>query len=559
MKVYERTFADLLKPKKTFVIPAFQRRYAWKANNFSQLWDDIRQVLDGARTRHFMGTVVFEPDGSDFSVIDGQQRLLTFTIILKVLHDLSREFASDRTKEIHRRLTGNPRGLIRPSLHDGEAINFLFENPTLLKKSAHATVKGCYDFFRKEISDYITGVKGQKPTHFAKIYGAVINKMVFVEIVLTDQDDTHAIFETINYAGVPLTAADLARNFVLGRAKRGEEQNRLNKEYWQPLENTLTEGLSGNTRIARRAELQKVLPEFLRTVLVLEKKKYIGSNNLFRELRLYFRDGSVEAKLQTLAEYAVEYKKFLRPSLEIRSRLQARLSHLLELRMTTYNPVLLVLFRTNANGGLKTTDLELAIQCIESFIVRRAFNSKVSRDLPKVFARVAIALRSETRDDRLLNSLRQFLAKEKWPSDEEFRPCFLSTPIYATARETARFALISLERHRPAANERVLNSTIQIEHVFPQGAKAPDWDEHAMPELKKRLHVMGNLTLTANNAKYSNHSFRAKCNGKDGYKRSPYWLTKTLTKHKAWSDKEIDRRSEHLLKVALQIWPGPNG
>jgi uncharacterized protein with ParB-like and HNH nuclease domain len=146
MKVQERTFSQLIKHNKTFAIPAFQRRYAWKKSNFSQLWDDIKEVIDGTRKRHFMGTVVFQPDGALYlSVIDGQQRLATFTIMLKVLHDLSDEYAKNRKKPIEKFFTHNGHPLLRPSLYDRSAFEILIDNPSLLRKSEHRCVKDCYE------------------------------------------------------------------------------------------------------------------------------------------------------------------------------------------------------------------------------------------------------------------------------------------------------------------------------------------------------------------------------------------------------------------------------
>lgn len=557
MYVYERNLTDLLlAKKKAYIVPAFQRRYAWKTPNFSQLWEDITEVIDGSRKRHFMGTVVFESAGAKQTVIDGQQRLLTLSIILKVLHTLSIEFAPHNTKQIVKflSLSGHPR--IKPSLNDRAAFDMMLDNPALLNKSDHSVVKGGFEYFHSTISNYINTVSGQKPTHFKKIYEAVTGKLIFVEIVLSSEDDTHAIFETINYSGVPLTAADLARNFVLSRAKSDAEQLRLHNEYWQPLEEALRSALSG-TSGAKKAELEKILPEFLRAVLVVEKGKYIGASDLFRELRAYFRQGLLEPKLKTLLIYASDYCKILKPSLEKRPALQKRLMALLDLKMTTYNPVLLVLFRSNAKKLTSTPDLVRSIQYLESFVVRRAFNSKVSRDLPKVFARVAGSLSNSASKLPLATVLAQLLAKEKWPTDADFRPCFLSSPIYATAPATARFALLSLERTHQASRERVLDRTIQIEHIFPQGAKLADWDSKDVPDLKKRLHMIGNLTLTGYNSKLSNNAFSEKLRGTDGYRKSPYWLTKTLATCDGWTKVEIDKRATQLFKQALKLWPGP--
>ena len=148
--------------------------------------------------------------------------------------------------------------------------------------------------------------------------------------------------------------------------------------------------------------------------------------------------------------------------------MQQQLLRLLDLKMTTYNPLLLVLFRASKNDGFKAADLVHAMRYIESFIVRRAFNSKVSRDLPKTFAYVAVQLALEKRGDRLLRHLIKLLVEKDWPTDKDFTPCFLSTPIYKNARETARFALLSLERLGSNGHEVKTDKSIQIEHVFPQ-------------------------------------------------------------------------------------------
>jgi hypothetical protein len=66
------------------------------------------------------------------------------------------------------------------------------------------------------------------------------------------------------------------------------------------------------------------------------------------------------------------------------------------------------------------------------------------------------------------------------------------------------------------------------------------------------LHVLGNLTLTAYNPKLGNHGYSEK---KKIFKKSPYWLTRSIVKYDEWTAKEIERRGESLLKVAMQIWP----
>jgi len=558
MKVEERTIENLLgsKNKNVFIVPPFQRRYAWKQNNFERLLEDITCIMDGTGKRHFMGTLVFKPDSCHrhFTIIDGQQRLATFTIILTVLRKLSYEYASDETKKIEKRLTieGNPR--FRSSIHDHPAFDCLLSNAEGLQKVRDKQVQKGYAFFYDGIRNYIETTKGKKPSHFRSFLRTVLSKMVFVEIILSDDDDVHAIFESINYAGVPLKQADLARNFILSLKINGKEQQRLNNDYWLPLENKIKKSISeNNVRAKKDDEFQKRLGDFLRAVLVVEKRKYISTTDLFRELRSFFHKVNVETNLKMLLREAEQYCKFFNPELEHRKKLRRQLRRLLDLRMTTYHPVLLILYRSLSNKEITSKDLEQAMKYIESFVVRRAFNSKVSRDLNQVFAAIVKDLADRKGKKKPVKLLTELLRSKKWPSDDHFKACFVSTPIYTTARETAKFALESIERYKSADKELQIAKS-EIEHVFPQQAEMDAWDSHALSDLKKNLHVMGNLTLTAYNTKLSNHGFKEK---KKIYKKSPYWLTKIIAKNDTWTKAEIEKRGERLLRVAMNIWPGP--
>jgi hypothetical protein len=144
-----------------------------------------------------------------------------------------------------------------------------------------------------------------------------------------------------------------------------------------------------------------------------------------------------------------------------------------------------------------------------------------------------------------------------WPSDEDFKACFVSSPIYSTAPAFARYSLVAIEKKTSTAHrELTFDKTIQIEHVFPQQEKSGEWAADKLPGLKKHLHVIGNLTLTGHNPKLSNHGFDDKLKGPKGYKKSPYWLTKkTIANQKQWTAAEVEKRSHRLLKVALSLWP----
>ena len=100
MKASETKVEDFLSSNKTqFVIPVYQRNYDWSITQCKQLLDDILGAgLNKEMTAHFIGSVVYVHDDvytasriKELTIIDGQQRLTTLTLIYLVLHRLAKD------------------------------------------------------------------------------------------------------------------------------------------------------------------------------------------------------------------------------------------------------------------------------------------------------------------------------------------------------------------------------------------------------------------------------------------------------------------------------------
>mgnify|MGYP003311542446 CR=1 FL=1 len=78
---------DLLNDKM-YIVPPNQRKYVWTNNNWQELVDDIQLVCAENTTNHFIGSVVLKKENindgirNHYSIIDGQQRILSITIFL---------------------------------------------------------------------------------------------------------------------------------------------------------------------------------------------------------------------------------------------------------------------------------------------------------------------------------------------------------------------------------------------------------------------------------------------------------------------------------------------
>ena len=67
--------------KYKYLIPIYQRNYAWGKDEIEALLEDIK----GSKEGYFIGSLVVREKGEFFEVIDGQQRLTTLFLILKHL------------------------------------------------------------------------------------------------------------------------------------------------------------------------------------------------------------------------------------------------------------------------------------------------------------------------------------------------------------------------------------------------------------------------------------------------------------------------------------------
>ena len=71
-----------------YVVPIYQRNYAWTKDEIEQLLNDINDVPDGFKGKYYLGSLIVNQLGANvFEVIDGQQRLTTLYLLLSFLNN----------------------------------------------------------------------------------------------------------------------------------------------------------------------------------------------------------------------------------------------------------------------------------------------------------------------------------------------------------------------------------------------------------------------------------------------------------------------------------------
>ena len=80
----DESFNEIVSNGKKYFVPKFQRDYSWDEENWQDLWEDLNLLYENQEDYHYMGYLVFQEaeENVNFKVIDGQQRLTTFSLLI---------------------------------------------------------------------------------------------------------------------------------------------------------------------------------------------------------------------------------------------------------------------------------------------------------------------------------------------------------------------------------------------------------------------------------------------------------------------------------------------
>ena len=255
LNVDQKTIKDLFQSKKAdFLIPDYQRPYAWGENECRTLWDDIFSfaIPDEGRTEfdsnseYFLGPIVTFKNGEDkMEVIDGQQRLTTLMLLLRAFYSKfahMQDKASVFTKQNIEKCLWKTDEFGEPDMTqlkiDSEVAtdNDKDEFLNILKtgvagKEMKSRYAGNFRFFQASIDEFLQ----KYPTYFAYLPTRIMNNCILLPIEAESQDTALRIFSTLNDRGKPLSDADIFKaQFYKHFSKMGKKDAFIKE--WKKLE-----------------------------------------------------------------------------------------------------------------------------------------------------------------------------------------------------------------------------------------------------------------------------------------------------------------------------------
>ena len=563
MKAQESDLFKLMDGAKHWVVPHYQRLYSWEEKHVNKLFSDIEYLaIHASEDRHFIGSIVYvsHPANaggiSEFTVIDGQQRLTTLSLLVLALIQVLGDEDASRSKRLNRFIrnhdeSSDSRDYYKLELTrtDDSAFRALINDVALGQTPPEPTERIGRNFRR--LVDQINASQASPES----LYQALAN-LDLVEIRLeADSDDPQAIFESLNSTGKDLGPTDLIRNFLL-MDQSSEDQKVLYDNYWAKIE------------VLFKEQKPQEFEEFTRTYLALVNKKYslkVDTYDDFKRLTAASQQQG-QSKIQIVSNYQAGANAYsqLQWSDAPDKKLQRALEDYRALRLRVLHP-LLMQFVPETKDIAGNEALTRAVRAVESYAVRRIFCQLGGNAFDKT-VETAFEYASKSKRDgvaALEDALLSLTGTARFPRDEELIFKGATLDLYnAKAKE---HILRRLEQFLDK-NALGLNAKLSVEHVLPQKL-SPAWRQilggkQEAEQIQQRWgDTIGNLTLTPHNSELGNRPYTEKRDLPTvGFAESKIKLSESILKFADgdfWGATEIEKRGHYLMGVVAKVWPMP--
>ncbi|MBR1479250.1 MAG: DUF262 domain-containing protein [Lachnospiraceae bacterium] len=256
LNIDQKNVRTLFSEKKTdFLIPDYQRPYAWGEKECQTLWDDLFLFVfpdddcdkfNSDNDEYFLGPIVtFMNEDGKKEIIDGQQRLTTLMLLLRAFYAKYGKMMDDKSVKTSKLIEqciwktdefGDPDKTalkidseVATDKDKDEFLNILKSG--IVNDDDKSAYASNYRFFQNKINEFLNAY----PAWFSLFPIRLMNNCILLPIEAESQDTALRIFSTLNDRGKPLSDADIFKaQFYKYYSKKGEKDVFIQK--WKDLE-----------------------------------------------------------------------------------------------------------------------------------------------------------------------------------------------------------------------------------------------------------------------------------------------------------------------------------
>ena len=391
----DRSISEVLKDTK-YTVDYFQREYKWGERHIEQLVSDLASSflneysIGDPREKveefncYYLGPFVVSIKDGQRSIIDGQQRLTSLTLILIYLNNLQKE--KKLNEELESLIFSEKYGKKSFNIQVDERIHCLEglfnEGQYLPTDSDDESVLTMIKRYSNIANSFPDEIKGEALPYF--IDWLKFN-VVLVEIIAYSDENAYTIFETMNDRGLNLTPTEMLKSYILSR---------FNNDKQRQSANTLWKNNIQKLHEFDKDEDQRFVQAWLRSkyAQTIRASKAGSLNEDFEKIGTrfhnWFRDNLDKMSLsindpKTFEDFIEKefqffytcYTKILNAEITLTNGLE----HIYYIRRwgianSLSYPLMMAPILTNDTDEVVNTKMNIVAKFIEIFVVRRALN-----------------------------------------------------------------------------------------------------------------------------------------------------------------------------------------
>ena len=498
---------DIFSKEFWFVIPEYQRSYVWENDNIMELMDDLVFAYENKPdNEYFLGSLVLKKvenkEYPEYEVLDGQQRLTTFFIMMAVLRDLVEEVDFKNTihskiyqkKDILQKIPERSRITykIRDNIDEFIKSYIIEENGTSKEEELKEKLKEYKNISVLHMANAILILRKElsKIENLPDFIAYIFDKALFIYVSTSNTEDAFRMFTILNDRGIPLTSADILKSENIGALNSDKEKQKY-AQLWEDIEAKYGDGFDR-------------FLQFIRTILVKEKARA----NLLDEFKEKVYDKKVLMRGKETFDLVEEYSDIYEKIIDLQdSSLSNKFKNLITimkigLRSEDWIPPLLSYFEKFKYKNLDEFLTKLEYKFAGDWICGITPTKRLDA-MNNILKKIGNCSNSEEvlEDENIFN-----INKEELKNS-------ISGDIYQ--KQFSKYVLLKLE-YLMSDNTVHLSSfnCISVEHVLPQNPKNDsEWNKiFTKDERAKWTNKLGNLVLISKrkNSSLGNCDFKEK-------------------------------------------------
>lgn len=227
----QKNIYNIFSGRVKYIIPEYQRPYSWDREECLELIDDIKQSYKNEENGYFLGNIVVAnslDENNQLEVIDGQQRLTTLTLLMRVL--LCFDNNNMKLKNSIWQLDDRTNDIIEPRLYtkvfsnkdqqyfsEVIDINFRIEDLEEPTKGSNQYLKNVYLFY-SEIKKIKSNIEVQNLVDYILYKASLLPIQTEGANKESAREKALRIFETINDRGKSLNDSDIFKAKLYNKA-----------------------------------------------------------------------------------------------------------------------------------------------------------------------------------------------------------------------------------------------------------------------------------------------------------------------------------------------------